>query len=206
MHYVSVADDGTVTELADPTEVPTATIDTSSSDGIVVISDSTNGWAKTVTDYDYVKAMMSNAVFGTQITGMKAGSSTSSGTTTYTLQYTTDETVGEESTWTDIPADAITGSSGNSVDVYLVYREKSLLTVHYVDEDGNELTGVDTVKKSLRRYFSCVKLVSVEIDFGRRTKIIREQNKRTYIGDTEQVMVFCVLFQFYNSRQSSRPG
>lgn len=150
VHYV----DENGNDIASPTDTPAATIasGTGANDGKVTISDS---WAKSITGYTYQEARLTSTT-GTVITAMQANGSSTGNTTSYSLKYSVDGT-----TFTNVPKDAVTGSSNNSVDVYLIYQQNDHINVHFVDESGNEIAS--TVTKYLADF-------SDEINLQRDTK------------------------------------
>lgn len=135
-------------EIQDPDTYTTSELrEVSGETGILTIAD----WIKTKdpTGYTYEGAHLEKAS-GADVTGLKVAEqrTTSGGTTTtsYVLQYTADASVTSSSSWTNM-VDAIADQSKNNADIYLVFQSTSAtgptdnahLTVHYVDESGNEL-------------------------------------------------------------------
>lgn len=143
LHYVD--EDGN--ELGDPTTQPTSEMLSQNAGGIITLKnyaeDALNSNATRMANYTFKEARMSDAKKGTVVTGFLAKSNTSESTTTYSLKYTTSDPVPSttnDANWVNIPVDAITGANSNNVDVYLVYMQNGHLTVHYVDEAGNEIS------------------------------------------------------------------
>lgn len=137
-------------EIADPDSYSASELSRISGEsGILPLAD----WVKTKdpTGYSYREARLGSAS-GTVVTGLKVAEVRTSigGTTTstYTLQYTSDATVGSSSSWADV-GDALSGAALNGADVYLVFQATQgphVLTIHYVDEDGDSIAP-DTVRE-----------------------------------------------------------
>lgn len=154
LHYV----DENGNELTDPTNQPTSDMLEQNENGIITLKnyavDTLNNNATRMANYTYKEARLSDAKNGTIVTGFLGKGSVDESDTNkknYSLKYTTTDPVpssADDSNWMDIPADSITGVSSSTVDVYLVYQQNDHITVHYVDEAGNEIAN------SVTRYLS----------------------------------------------------
>lgn len=138
LHTVSEAG----AEITDPDTYTTSELTRISGEsGILTIAD----WIKTKnpTGFTYKEARLGSSE-GTVITGLKvAETRTTSGSTTttsYTLQYTSDVTVGSSSIWHDVRA-AVSDMQVNNADIYLVFSEQQAQMVRPVSLHFMTLTG-----------------------------------------------------------------